>query len=125
MINNFFMAINEKLTNRVRECLAATDKVTEKKMFSGIAFLVDEKLCIAVRNDNIMLRIDPLWHDDLVEQDGCSSMVMRGKDLEGYVVVEERVLDTKKQLRYWLKLALDYNPIAQRSKKKKQGRTKA
>jgi TfoX/Sxy family transcriptional regulator of competence genes len=52
-------------------------------------------------------------------------MVMRGKDLEGYVVVEERVLDTKKQLRYWLKLALDYNPIAQRSKKKKQGRTKA
>jgi TfoX/Sxy family transcriptional regulator of competence genes len=119
------MAINEKLTNRVRECLAATDKVTEKKMFSGIAFLVDEKLCIAVRNDNIMLRIDPLWHDDLVEQDGCSSMVMRGKDLEGYVVVEERVLDTKKQLRYWLKLALDYNPIAQRSKKKKQGRRKA
>ena len=115
----FPMAINEKLTNRVRELLADVDKVDEKKMFSGLAFMVDEKLCIAVRNDNIMLRINPEIHNELVEKQGCSPMIMKGKDLDGYVVVDEAFLDTKKQLSYWVKLALDYNPKAKSSKKKK------
>jgi len=112
------MAINEKLTSRVRELLADVDKVEEKKMFSGIAFMVDDKLCIAVRNDNIMLRIDPAIHDQLVEKNGCSSMIMKGKDLNGYVVVDESVLNSKKELNHWIKLALDYNPQAKSSKKK-------
>jgi TfoX/Sxy family transcriptional regulator of competence genes len=118
------MAINEKLTNRACELLADVDKVEEKKMFSGIAFMVDEKLCIAVRNDNIMLRIDPALHDELVEQPGCSAMIMKGKDLDGYVVVDESVLGTKKQLNYWLKFALDYNPRAKASKEKSPAKNK-
>jgi TfoX/Sxy family transcriptional regulator of competence genes len=113
------MAINERLTERVREALTHVANVEEKKMFSGIAFMIDGKLCIAVRKDNIMLRIDPAVHDDLVEKTGCSSMIMKGKDLTGYVVVDETVLTTKKQLSYWIKLALDYNPTAQRSTKGK------
>jgi len=112
------MPINEKLTNRIRELLADVANVEEKKMFSGIAFMVDEKLCVAVRGDNIMLRIDPLIHDELVEKNGCSPMIMRGKNLDGYVVVDEAVLDSKKQLNYWIKLALDYNLKAKSSKKK-------
>jgi TfoX/Sxy family transcriptional regulator of competence genes len=118
------MAINEKLTDSVREILAHVANVEEKKMFSGIAFMVDEKLCIAVRGDNIMLRIDPAIHDDLVEKPGCSSMIMKGKDLDGYVVVDESVLHTQKQLSFWIRLALDYNPKAQRSKKNKLRRNK-
>ncbi|HEX5153096.1 MAG TPA: TfoX/Sxy family protein [Parafilimonas sp.] len=112
------MAINEKLTDRVREVLVHVEHVEEKKMFSGIAFMVDEKLCIAVRGDNIMLRIDPAAHDELVEKPGCSSMIMKGKDLDGYVVVDESVLTTQKQLVYWVRLALDYNPKAKATKKK-------
>jgi len=118
------MAINEKLTDRVREVLTHVTNVEEKKMFSGIAFMVDGKLCIAVREDNIMLRIDPAVHDDLVEKPGCSSMIMKRKDLAGYVVVDESALATKKQLDYWIKLALDYNPKAQRSTNRKSHRAK-
>jgi TfoX/Sxy family transcriptional regulator of competence genes len=113
------MAINEKLTNRVRELLADVANVEEKKMFSGIAFMVDKKLCIAVRSDNIMLRIDPAMHDELVEKSGCSSMIMKGKDLDGYIVVDGSALTTKKQLNYWVKLALDFNPKAKATVKKK------
>jgi TfoX/Sxy family transcriptional regulator of competence genes len=68
--------------------------------------------------DNIMLRIDPAIHDDLIEKPGCSSMIMKGKDLDGYVVVDESVLNTQKQLIYWVQLALDYNPKAKATKKK-------
>jgi len=118
------MAINEKLTNRVREIFADVADVEEKKMFSGIAFMVDEKLCIAVRNDNIMCRINPALHDELIENPGCSPMIMKGKDLDSYIVVDESVLNTKNQLSYWIQLALDYNPIAQKSKNKKSHRAK-
>ena len=113
------MAINEKLTNRVRELLADVANVEEKKMFSGIAFMVDKKLCIAVRSNNIMLRIDPALHDELVEKSGCSSMIMKGKDLDGYIVVAESALTTKNQLSYWIKFALDFNPKAKTAVKKK------
>ena len=57
--NFLIVAINENLANKVRAILADINNVDEKKMFSGIAFMVNEKLCIAVRNDNIMLRINP------------------------------------------------------------------
>lgn len=119
------MAINEKLTNKIREALISIDNVEEKKMFSGIAFMVNNKLCIAVRKDNIMLRIDPSMHDDLVEKEGCSEMIMKGKSLNGYVVVHELALTTKKQIDYWVNLALDYNPKAEVSKKKQAAKKNA
>lgn len=120
------MAINEKLTNKLREAFADVANVEEKKMFSGIAFMVNDKLCIAVRNDNIMIRIDPALHDELIEEQGCSAMIMRGKELNGYVVVDQSVLNTKKQIAYWVKLALDYNPKAKATvKKKSSGKRKS
>ena len=112
------MAINEKLTNRVRELLVDISNVEEKKMFSGIAFMVDDKMCVAVGDNRILCRIDPALHDELVEMEGCSSMKMKGKDLQGYVYVNEGVLDTKKKLEYWIRLALEFNPKAKISKKK-------
>ncbi len=114
------MAINDKLTGNIREALDDVRNVKEKKMFSGIAFMVNDKLCIAVRGDNIMLRINPSIHDELVEKEGCSEMIMQKKSLKGYVVVNESVLKTRKQIEYWVKLALDYNPKAKLSKKKLQ-----
>ena len=113
------MVINEKLAYNIREALADAKNVEEKKMFSGIAFMVNDKLCIAVRGNNIMLRIDPSMHDELVEKEGCSEMIMKGKSLNGYVVVDESVLQTKEQIDYWIKLALDYNPFAKATAKKK------
>ena len=112
------MAINEKLTDKIREALVNVDNVEEKKMFSGIAFMVNDKLSIAVRGDNIMLRINPSMHDKLVEKEGCSEMIMKQKSLDGYVVVDESVLNTKKQIDYWVRLVLDFNPIAKALKKK-------
>ena len=113
------MAINEKLTDRVREALADVTDVEEKKMFSGIAFMVDGKMCITVRDDRIMCRIDPALHNTLVEEPGCSTMIMKGREYKGYILINESALSTKKKLDTWIKLALAYNPIAKATVKKK------
>ncbi|MFC0774336.1 TfoX/Sxy family protein [Terrimonas alba] len=114
------MAYNEKLADRIREIIAVTHKqVEEKKMFSGLCFMVNDKMCIGVHEDKIMVRLDPMVYDTVIEKEGCSPMDFTGKPMKGFVFVAESVLSTKKQLAYWVQLALDFNKIAKSSKKKK------
>lgn len=113
------MAYNEKLADRVREIIAETHKnIEEKKMFGGLCFMVNKKMCVGVEQQRLMLRIDPEKYESVLENDGCSPMDFTGRPMKGYVYVDADVLQTKKQLQHWLKLATDYNKIAQVSKKK-------
>lgn len=113
------MAQNEALVKRIRELLVDLPKVEEKKMFRGMTFMVDDKMCISVASDEIMCRIDPAIHASLVEKNGVSTVRMKGRDYIGYVLVKEEVLKTKKELSYWVNLALQFNKLAKSSKKKK------
>jgi TfoX/Sxy family transcriptional regulator of competence genes len=114
------MPVNEQLLDRIRELIApVTRNVEEKKMFSGICFMVNDKMCVAVSKDRIMVRFDPARTDEILEKEGTRAMVMSGRSLEGFVYVDEGVLGTKKQLAYWVGLALDYNKFAKSSKKAK------
>ena len=112
------MPYSEKLADRVREALADVPKVEEKKMFSGIAFLVDDKMCINIGPDRIMVRIDPVLHDELVEKMACRTMVMKGREYKGYLLVNEEDVKSNKELNFWIGLALDFNARAKSSKKK-------
>jgi TfoX/Sxy family transcriptional regulator of competence genes len=114
------MAYDEKLAGRVREIIADTYKnIEEKKMFGGLCFMVNGKMCVGVEQERLMLRIDPEKYNDLIEKEGCRPMDFTGKPMKGFVFVDKEVLQTKKQLHYWIDLALEYNKIARPSKKKK------
>lgn len=113
------MAYSEKLAVRIREIIAVTHKkVEEKKMFAGLCILVNDKMCIVVHTDEIMVRLNPDVLDEMLMKEGCKPMVMNGKMMKGYVIVNDAVLKPKKQLEYWIKLALEFNKIAKASKKK-------
>ena len=113
------MAYNEKLVTRIRELLADFTDVEEKKMFRGITFMVNRKMCISVSGmEEIMCRIDPAIHETIIEKNGVREMIMRGKTMKGYVYVNESALKTKKDLEYWVKISLDFNKHAKASKKK-------
>jgi TfoX/Sxy family transcriptional regulator of competence genes len=113
------MAYNEKLANRVREMIALTHHyVLEKKMFGGLCFMVNEKMCVCVEQERIMVRIDPRVYETALEQDGCVPIDFTGRIMKGYVFVSDTVLTTKSKLQYWVKLALEYNKVAKASKKK-------
>lgn len=114
------MSYNEKLTNNVRELIAATHrKVEEKKMFGGLCFMVDDKMCVGVNTGRMMVRLDPAIYETVLEQEGCTPMVHGGRMMKGYVYVSESALTTKKKLEYWINLALAFNLVAQPAKKKK------
>jgi TfoX/Sxy family transcriptional regulator of competence genes len=115
------MAYNEKLAGRVRELISVTHKnIEEKKMFGGLCFMVNDKMCIGVETERLMVRLDPNKYDEVMEKEGCKPMDFTGKVMKGYVFVDADAVTTKKKLEYWVSLALEYNKIAKASKKKKK-----
>ena len=115
------MAYDEKLANHTREIISLTHKkVEEKKMFGGLCFMVNDKMCVGVEQDRLMVRLDPKQYDEVIELEGCQPMDFTGKVMKGYVFVDKAALNTKKRLEFWIKLALEYNKIAKASKKKKK-----
>lgn len=113
------MAYNEQLTNRIREALAHIPKVEEKKMFRGVTFMVNGKMCISAGNDEMMCRIDPDIFEAVLEKSGCRPMVHGGRIMNGFVFVNEEAIRSKKEFNYWIGLALDFNKKAKASPKKK------
>ena len=114
------MAYNEKLTARIREALAHLPNVAEKRMFRGVTFMVNDKMCITAGDNKIMCRIDPSIHEEALKRKGCEAVKMKGREYKGYVYVSEEGIKTKKDLDYWIRLALEFNKLAKSSKKKKK-----
>ncbi len=112
------MAYNEKLAGKLKVALAHLSKVEEKKMFRGITFMVDSKMCISVSNDELMCRIDPQLHEAVVKKKGCRPVIMGGREYKGYVYVNEEGIKTKKDFDYWIGLSLEFNKKAKASKRK-------
>ena len=119
------MAYNETLADRTRELLALSHlKVEEKKMFGGLCFMVDDKMCMGIIKDELMVRLDPALNETVLEIEGCRPMDFSGKSMMGFVFVDPHTVDTDTKLKYWTYLALDYNPKAKASTKKKKASSK-
>jgi TfoX/Sxy family transcriptional regulator of competence genes len=113
------MAYNVQLADRIREIIAIThDQVEEKRMFGGLCFMVNGKMCLGVETERLMVRLNPSIYEEVLKLDGCSLMDFNGRPMKGYVFVDIDALSTSKKLNYWVQLALDYNIIAKASVKK-------
>ena len=113
------MAYNEFLADRVRQVLR--EKKTgflEKKMMGGLAFMVDDKMCVGVIRDNLVARIAPEIYEEALTRKGCRVMDFTGRPMKGFVTVEPEGTDMDDDLAGWVQLALDFNPRAKSSKKK-------
>jgi len=115
------MAFDQKLADRVREMIALTHtNIEEKKMFGGLCFMVNDKMCVGVESDRLMVRFDPAITDEVMEKEGASPMDFTNKVMKGFAFVDIAALNTKKKLEYWINIALAYNKLAKPSKKRKK-----
>lgn len=112
----------DKLTDRIREMITETHTITEeKKMFGGICFMVDDKMCVGLTKDHLMVRFDPAMNDEILERSDAVPMDFTGKVMKGFAFVDPDNLRTRRQLDFWIQLALAYNEKAPASKKKSKG----
>ena len=80
------MPYNEELANRIREKLQHLPKVEEKKMFRGLTFMVNDKMCISVSGERLMCRFDPALHETIAERPGYRTNANACKRLPGILL---------------------------------------
>lgn len=114
------MPFDEKLADRIREAIADKGDIEEKKMFRGMCFMLNGKMCICVSNDEMMCRIDPDLYETVMEKTGVRPMVHNGKTMKGFVYVSQDQIKSKKEFDYWVNLSLAFNKTAKASKKRKK-----
>lgn len=115
------MAYDEHLADRIRHTFHSLHaSFEEKKMMGGLCFMVNDKMCAGVVNDNLMARIDPVCYDQALARDGCREMDFTGRPMRGFVYVSPEVIDEECELADWIGRCLAYNLQAKSSRRKAQ-----
>ncbi len=114
------MAYDEFLSDRISRFFQNENVFfIEKKMFGGLSFMINDKMCVGVIKNEVMARIDPDIYEESLTKSGCNTMNFTGRPMKGFVFLSNEAIDLDENLYYWLQLALEYNPKAKSSKKKR------
>ncbi|MGH9096010.1 MAG: TfoX/Sxy family protein [Acidimicrobiales bacterium] len=83
--------------------LGDESRVTEKRMFGGLAFLVATKVAVAASSQGgLLVRVDPARVEHLLATTNALPMEMKGRVIKGWLRVDSDDLRTKHQLAKWI-----------------------
>jgi hypothetical protein len=103
------MSYDEDLAHRVRELLAGERGLDEKRMFGGLAFLIDGNMSVCVSGQGgLMVRVPREETEKLLDRDHVEPMIMAGRETRGWLRVSVEGVKTKRQLQGWVKRGVDY-----------------
>lgn len=114
------MAYDEKLADLVRQAIGPREDVTEKKMFGGVAFLLDGKMFCGIATADLMVRIGPERYEAALAEAHVRPMDFTGRPLKGYVYVAPEGVRTVKAIKKWIDRSLTFvATVPARVRKKK------
>ena len=103
------MAYDEDLANEIRELVASERGVDEKRMFGGLAFLVNGNMSVAVsRQGGLLVRVPAADLEKMLRRTHVGPMVMGGRDVRGWIRVDAAGVRTKRQLQRWVTRGVGY-----------------
>ena len=102
------MAYDEDLANRIREVVGREKGLTEKRMFGGLAFLINGNMAVSASGKGgLMLRVDPAETETLVKEPDARPFEMRGREMDGWLRVDTDELDDDAFTR-WVRIGVTY-----------------
>ncbi len=103
------MAYDEDLANRIRELIATEPGLSEKKMFGGLAFLINGNMSVSASGTGgLLLRVDPAETETLLSKPHAHPFEMRGRVMDGWLRVDGDGVRTKRQLERWVARGVGY-----------------
>ncbi len=102
------MVFDEGLAQRIREHLAERANVTEKKMFGGLAFLVNGNMCVGVLSDELIVRVGPEATDVALARPGTRTFEFSGRPMKGWISVSPDAVSGDEMLATWVDDALGF-----------------
>jgi TfoX/Sxy family transcriptional regulator of competence genes len=100
------MAYNERLAERVRSVLAGQEGISERKMFGGLAFLLDGKMCVGVLDDELVIRSGAARFAEALKSTHARPMDFTGRPMTGMVYVSSTGVTRGPALRRWIEMAI-------------------
>lgn len=120
------MAYDSYLAERIERILSARKaNFYQKEMMGGVVFMVEDKMCIGIardkktEEDRIMARIGAQAQIENENKSGCRPMEFTGRPMKDFVFIYPEGYDMEEDLAYWVDLALAFNPLAKKSKSRR------
>jgi hypothetical protein len=102
------MAVDEELAGRVRGALGGVNGVEEKRMFGGLAFLLNGNMAVGVHGSDVMVRLAPEQTDEALAEADVRIFDMAGRPMKGWILVGPGATETEDGLGAWVTRGLDF-----------------
>jgi TfoX/Sxy family transcriptional regulator of competence genes len=119
------MAYDEELADRIRQAVGPRPDVTEKKMFGGVAFLLDGKMFVGIVKGDLMVRVGPDRYEAALAEAHVRPMDFTGRPMNGYVFVGPSGAKTAKAIKKWVDQGAAFVATIYGSAKRKRGKPRA
>lgn len=103
------MAYDEDLATRIHALIGGDPGVTEQRMFGGLAFLIGGNMAVAASGQGgLMVRVDPDETETLLAEPHARPFEMRGRQMQGWLRVDDEGVRTQEQLAPWVERGATY-----------------
>ncbi len=102
------MSYDTELAQRVMQQFERLHPFIDKKMFGGMAFMVNGHMCVGVVKDSLVVRVGKDEYSKALTKDGVTQFDFTGKPLTGWVYVDGAMVSEEASLLDWLNQGLDF-----------------
>ena len=102
------MAADESLAARIRDALARTKNVEEKKMFGCICFIINGNALAGVWKDRLIARLGPDEGEAALRESHVRAFDITGRPMRNWVAVEPEGVEDDDQLKDWIQRATKF-----------------
>lgn len=96
------MAYDETLAGRARGHIGDDPAIVERKMFGGLAYMLNGNMAFGIHGSGLMVRIDAEEHDAALAEPGVRPFDMQGRPMRGWIVVESDAVAEDVALASWI-----------------------
>ncbi|MCJ8211311.1 hypothetical protein MUY27_16450 [Mucilaginibacter sp. RS28] len=116
------MPYDPLLAERLRQALKTIYGVKENFKFGGPSFSINDTVFIRAHHDgNIMQRCKKERTDELLKLSGVKPLAMKGKAVQGWLIVDSELIRTDEDLNFWIEVAMysieEAKPTTKRKRK--------
>ena len=102
------MAFDETLARRVREVLGPRPGISERRMFGGLAFLLDGRMFVGISGSRLMARVGAERYQDALALPHVREMDFTGRPMKGWIMVEPDGIEEDERLHDWIERSKDF-----------------
>lgn len=102
------MAYSEELAERVRDAIDGRPGIVERKMFGGIAWMLNGNMACGVLDEDLIVRLERDEAEAALAEEHVAPMEFTGRPMRGFAVVESPAIADPEDLGRWVDAAADF-----------------